>query len=55
MTEEERINFITLAIKNYAKESQVQRIRAAGRLGGLATARNRKLHKLQKYYQDGIL
>jgi len=55
MTEDERINFITMTIENYAKESQVQRIRVTGRLGGLATARNRQLRKLQKHYRDGIL
>jgi hypothetical protein len=55
MTEEEKRKLILLSIQHTAKERQVQQARITGRQGGLTTARNRKLRKLQKYYQDGIL
>jgi hypothetical protein len=55
MDEEMRFKMLMLHLQHIAAESQCQRARATGRLGGLATARNRKLRNLQKYYRDGIL
>jgi hypothetical protein len=55
MTNKEKRELFILDALRLAEEHQNQRMRFAGRLGGLATARNRKLRKLQEHYREGIL